>query len=334
MILLLERMTTAMDLERFVFDGSRRFEPKKFDSAYICDYGSKEEASQKMLANLKRLTELQDRLYAENKEALLIIFQAMDAAGKDGTIKHVMSGMNPQGIDVWNFKQPSAEELDHDYLWRCMKRLPERGKICIFNRSYYEDVLVGRVHELYKNQNLPQRCLYDNIIKRRCRQIRDFEKYLWENGIRVVKFFLDVSKEEQKKRFLSRIDNPAKNWKFSEADIRERAHWDEYQKAYRDAINATATPEAPWIVVPADKKWFTRLVVSQFLVKTLETIDPQYPVLPAGTQKMLGECRAKLTGENPAAPNEKNANTSAESPSEKIAAESSGVPVNPHADKN
>lgn len=320
MILLLERMTTAMDLERFIFDGTRRFEPKKFDSAYTCDYSSKEEASQKMLANLKQLTELQDRLYAENKEALLIIFQAMDAAGKDGTIKHVMSGMNPQGIDVWNFKQPSAEELDHDYLWRCMKRLPERGKICIFNRSYYEDVLVGRVHELYKNQNLPQRCLYGNIMKRRYRQIRDFEKYLWENGIRVVKFFLDISKEEQKKRFLSRIDNPSKNWKFSESDIRERAHWDEYQRAYRDAINATATPESPWIVVPADKKWFARLVVSQSLVKTLETIDPQYPMLPSETQEMLAECRKRLTGENeenPAAPDEENAGAPAEAPSEK-----------------
>ena len=247
--------------------------------------------------NLARLGDLQDRLWAENKEALLIIFQAMDAAGKDSAVKHVMSGMNPQGIDVHAFKQPSREELDHDYLWRAMKDVPERGRIGIFNRSYYEDVLVGRVHELYKHQNLPERCKDDDIFEKRYCQIADYERYLWENGVRVVKFFLHVSKDEQKKRFLKRVEDPSKNWKLSPDDIRERAFWDDYQHAYETAIRKTAAKHAPWIVAPADHKWFTRLVISSAVIRVLEDIDPQYPTLGEEGQSMLRECREALAAE-------------------------------------
>jgi PPK2 family polyphosphate:nucleotide phosphotransferase len=222
----------------------------------------------------------QDRFYAGGNESLLIIFQAMDAGGKDGAIKHVMSGMNPQGIDVTNFKQPSAEELAHDYLWRAVKALPRKGKIGIFNRSYYEDVLVSNVHELYKSQNLPPRCKTKDVIKQRYEQIVNFEKYLWENGVRVVKFFLCISKEEQKKRFLSRIDDSAKNWKFSESDLKERGYWDEYMKAYQDAINFTAKEHAAWYVIPSDKKWLARFLISETILKIFEEIDPQYPEFP------------------------------------------------------
>ena len=286
-----------MEIKKYRFDGSREFSQDRFDPSDTGNYTCKEEAAHKLKQNQQRLSSLQDRLYAEAKEGVLIIFQAMDAAGKDGAVKHVMSGVNPQGIDVFSFKQPSREELAHDYLWRCAKRLPERGKLCIFNRSYYEDVLVGRVHKLYMNYNLPQRCKGNHVMEQRYRQITGFEEYLWENGIRVVKFYLDISKEEQKKRFLKRIDDKSKNWKFSASDLAERQHWEEYQRAYEDAINNTATKHAPWYVVPSNKKWFSRLLISEILIHTLREIAPQYPALPPKGSEMLLRCRQELLEE-------------------------------------
>lgn len=286
-----------MNIKDYCCDGKKTFSPQHFDTSDTADFASKEEASERLAANIDRMAALQDRLYAENKEAVLIIFQAMDAAGKDGAIKHVMSGMNPQGITVHNFKQPTSEELDHDYLWRAMRALPNRGNIGIFNRSYYEDVLIVKVHELYKNLPLPKRCMTDDLFQRRYRQITDFERYLDENGIRIIKFFLHISKDEQKQRFLARIDDPDKNWKFSQSDIAERNYWEDYQEAYADAINATATEAAPWYIIPSDKKWFARLLISEIIVKTLEDIDPQYPELPQEKAQLLSACREQLLKE-------------------------------------
>jgi len=250
---------------------------------------------QKVLSqNISRIKEIQDRLYADGKTALLIIFQAMDAAGKDSAIKHVMSGVNPQGIDVFSFKQPSSKELSHDYLWRAVKVLPARGKIAIFNRSYYEDVLIVKVHRLYEKQNLPARCKGEDTIEKRYAQIRHFEEYLWENGIVTVKFFLNLSKGAQRKRFLERINNKDKNWKFSMGDIEERQFWGDYQEAYQSAIAATAAKHSPWYVVPADKKWFARAVISTALLDTLQQIDPQYPTITKAQEAELEECKQKL----------------------------------------
>jgi PPK2 family polyphosphate:nucleotide phosphotransferase len=261
------------------------------------EFNLKKEAKAKLKENIKRMSELQEKLYAQDKYALLIVFQAMDAAGKDGTIKHVMSGLNPQGTQVFSFKQPSKTELDHGYLWRINKALPERGKIGIFNRSHYEEVLVVRVHDLVKYQKLPERFVNNNIWKQRYRQINDFEKYLYENGIIILKFFLHVSKEEQKNRFLKRIDEPSKNWKFSEGDIKERGYWNNYQTAYQEAISATSKKEAPWFIVPADKKWFTRLAVSEILVNTLEKLKPEFPKLNKTQWKDLKRAKAFLLNE-------------------------------------
>lgn len=244
--------------------------------------------------NVEKMAELQDRFYAQDRDALLLIFQAMDSAGKDGAVKHVMSGLNPQGVQVYSFKQPSAEELDHDYLWRIHRRLPERGNIGIFNRSYYEEVLVAKVHNLPYSQKLPARCLDSRLWEKRYRQIRDFESYLSENGITVIKFFLNISKDEQRRRFLSRIDTPAKNWKFSAADIAERGYWDAYMEAYEQAINQTASKAAPWYVIPADKKWFARLLVSEIVVETLERLDPRYPEVSDAQKQALESCRKQL----------------------------------------
>ena len=220
---------------------------------------------------VEALAELQDMLYAQDRWAVLLIFQAMDAAGKDGAIKHVMSGVNPQGCQVYSFKAPSSEDLDHDYLWRCMKCLPERGRIGIFNRSYYEETLVVRVHpEFLEKQKLPPELVTKDIWKERFQDIRSFERYLTRNGVVIRKFFLHVSKKEQKKRFLERIENPEKNWKFSANDAKEREHWDEYMEAYEDMIRNTATKEAPWYVVPADNKWFTRVVVAAAVIDALD----------------------------------------------------------------
>jgi PPK2 family polyphosphate:nucleotide phosphotransferase len=234
------------------------------------------------------LAELQDKLYAQDRWAVLLIFQAMDAAGKDGAIKHVMSGINPQGCQVFSFKGPSAEDLDHDYLWRCMKCLPERGRIGIFNRSYYEEVLVVRVHpEFLRGQKLPPELVKSDVWEDRYKDIRNFERYLAHNGVVVRKFFLHVSKKEQKQRFLERIDNPDKNWKMSVADAKEREFWDDYMEAYEDMIRNTATSYAPWYVIPADNKWFTRIVVGAAVIDTLASLNLKYPVVNDAKRKEL-----------------------------------------------
>jgi len=238
---------------------------------------------------------LQDKLYAQDKWAVLLIFQAMDAAGKDGAIKHVMSGVNPQGCEVYSFKSPSAEDLDHDYLWRCMKDLPNRGHIGIFNRSYYEEVLVVRVHpEFLAKAKLPPKLVGKNIWEERYEDMRNFEQYLARNGIIVRKFFLHVSKKEQKQRFLDRIDDPQKNWKFSSNDASERDYWDDYMEAYEEMIQGTATKEAPWYVVPANNKWFTRVVVASAVIETFDSLDLAYPKVDESKLKELAAAKKKL----------------------------------------
>lgn len=284
-----------MDIAPYRYTKKGSFSIEKCNPSDSGGIKSKAEGRRLLEKNVERMARLQDRFYAQDREALLLIFQAMDSAGKDGAIKHVMSGLNPQGVQVYAFKQPSAEELDHDYLWRINRRLPERGNIGIFNRSYYEEVLVGRVHNLPVTQKLPPRCLTEDLWNRRYRQLRDYERYLTENGITVVKFFLHISREEQRRRFLDRIDDEAKNWKFSASDIAERGHWDEYMRAYEDAINATASREAPWYVIPADKKWFARLLISEIVVRQLEKLDPRYPEVGEEQKAALLRCREQLT---------------------------------------
>ena len=286
-----------MDIAPYRYTKKGSFSIEKCDPSDSGGIKSKAEGRRLLKRNVERMARLQDRFYAQDREALLLIFQAMDSAGKDGAIKHVMSGLNPQGVQVYAFKQPSAEELDHDYLWRINRRLPERGNIGIFNRSYYEEVLVGRVHNLPVTQKLPPRCLTEDLWNRRYRQLRDYERYLTENGITVVKFFLHISREEQRRRFLDRIDDEAKNWKFSASDIAERGHWDEYMRADEDAINATASREAPWYVIPADKKWFARLLISEIVVRQLEKLDPRYPEVGEEQKAALLRCREQLTAD-------------------------------------
>ena len=255
----------------------------------------KSRAKEALATGITALAELQDKLYAQDKWAVLLIFQAMDAAGKDGAIKHVMSGVNPQGCEVYSFKSPSAEDLDHDYLWRCMKNLPNRGHIGIFNRSYYEEVLVVRVHPAFlAKQKLPPQLVGKKIWKDRFEDIRNFEQYLTRNGVVVRKFFLHVSKKEQKRRFLDRIDDPQKNWKFSSNDAAERDFWDDYMAAYEEMIQETATKEAPWYVVPADNKWFTRVVVGAAVIETLDSLDLAYPEVGEGKLKELAAAKKKL----------------------------------------
>jgi PPK2 family polyphosphate:nucleotide phosphotransferase len=278
----------------------KRFRLSDFDPGDTHGFGSEDkfEAKEILQRSVAWLAEQQDILYAQDRWALLIIFQAMDAAGKDGTIKHVMSGVNPQGCQVTSFKQPSSEELDHDYLWRHMQHLPERGRIGIFNRSYYEEVLVVRVHQdLLQRQQLPPSLITKRIWRDRYEQIANLERYLTHNGVVILKFFLHVSKAEQKRRFLARLDEPEKNWKFSAADVAERAHWDLYQNAYEHAIRHTATRDAPWYVVPADNKWFTRLVVGATIVETLAGLDLRYPKVDAAKRKELARARAQLLRE-------------------------------------
>ena len=276
----------------------KKLDLSKISTSDTFDLKSKSETSKLLKKNIKKMFELQGKLYAQNEYSVLIIFQAMDAAGKDSTIKHVMSGLNPQGTQVYSFKQPSAEELDHDYLWRIHKALPERGRIGIFNRSYYEEVLVVRVHNLIKMQRIPKEMNTGNIWKKRFRQIGDFEKYLYENGTIVLKFFLHVSKEEQKKRFLKRINDKSKNWKFSPADLIERKFWNEYQKCYSEAISATSKNYAPWFIIPADHKWFMRFAVSQIIVEHLEKLDIDYPKLSEEQIKKLQESKKILMENN------------------------------------
>ncbi len=259
-------------------------------------FGDKSEAQAKLTGDVEKLTDLQAKLYAQNRFALLVILQGIDAAGKDGTIKHVMSGVNPAGCQVKSFKVPSAEELDHDYLWRYVKALPERGAIGIFNRSYYEEVLVVRVHpELLGREHFQDFQEPGTLWARRYEEIRNFEKYLAENGVHVLKFFLHLSKEEQKRRFLARLNSPNKNWKFSEGDVRERAFWDEYRKAFEDMLTHTSSEQSPWYVVPADKKWFARMMVADRIVERLESLKLAYPQLDEAATEALD--RAEAAGE-------------------------------------
>jgi PPK2 family polyphosphate:nucleotide phosphotransferase len=273
----------------------KSFRLKDHDPADTSKVHSKEEAAQILENDLEVLRDLQEKLYAQNQWALLLIFQAMDAAGKDGVIKHVMSGVNPQGCQVYSFKQPSTEELNHDYLWRSASRIPERGRIGIFNRSYYEEVLVVRVHkELLERQHLPDELVTKKIWKQRFEDISNYERYLSHNGIVVRKFFLNVSKEEQKRRFLRRIEEPEKNWKFSESDVRERQHWDDYMEAYEEMIQNTSTPDAPWYVVPADHKWATHLIVSSAIIEALKELKPAFPTVDQERRKELLRARKVL----------------------------------------
>jgi PPK2 family polyphosphate:nucleotide phosphotransferase len=279
-------------------DDGKKFRLKDHDPADSNGLDSKEKAEKLLARGVGRLAELQDKLYAQDKWAVLLIFQAMDAAGKDGAIKHVMSGINPQGCQVYSFKSPTSEELDHDFLWRTAKSLPERGRIGIFNRSYYEEVLVVRVHpEFLEKQKLPSQLITKRVWKERYEEIAAHERYLARNGVVVLKFFLNVSKAEQKKRFLERLDRPEKNWKFSTADARERQHWNEYMAAYEDLIRETAAPHAPWIVVPADKKWFARLVVAAAVADAMEKLDLEYPKVSDAQKKELAAARKVLESE-------------------------------------
>jgi PPK2 family polyphosphate:nucleotide phosphotransferase len=278
----------------------RKFRLKDFDPGDTHDMKSesKQDAKALLRDGVEMLAAYQDKLYAQDRWAVLLIFQAMDAAGKDGTIKHVMSGVNPQGCEVYSFKAPSSEELDHDFLWRCMPCLPNRGHIGIFNRSYYEEVLVVRVHRgILARQKLPPELVTKRIWEERLQDIANFEGYLSRQGTVIRKFFLHVSREEQKKRFLERLNEPEKNWKFAAADVQERRHWDDYMAAYENMIRATATPDAPWYVVPADNKWFTRLVVAAAVVKTMDDLDLQYPRIGKRERGELAAAKAALLRE-------------------------------------
>lgn len=286
-----------MNTKKFRATFKKKFALSDYPTDYTGKYKSKEEAEEELQANIKKMAELQDKLYAHDKYALLIIFQAMDAAGKDGAIKHVMSGLNPQGTQVFSFKQPSAEELDHDFLWRINKSLPERGRIGIFNRSHYEEILVVKVHNLLEAEKLPPDVMTKDIWEKRYRQFMDYERYLHENGVRTVKFFLHVSKDEQKRRFLKRLEDPSRNWKFSGSDLKERGFWDAYQDAYAEAISETSTKYGPWYIVPADKKWFARLLISRVIVKALEAMKPEYPVLNEEKMKNLEAYKEQLLNE-------------------------------------
>jgi PPK2 family polyphosphate:nucleotide phosphotransferase len=282
----------------FRVENGRRFRLKEYDPDDTNGLDSREKAEKYLARGVDRLAEMQEMLYAQDRWAVLLVFQAMDAAGKDGAIKHVMSGVNPQGCQVFSFKAPTSDDLDHDYLWRTAKCLPERGRIGIFNRSYYEEVLVVRVHpEILGKQKLPPKLVTKKVWKERHEDIAAHERYLARNGVAVVKFFLNVSKAEQKRRFLERLDKPEKNWKFSSADAKERRHWKEYMRAYEEMIQATASPHAPWYVVPADKKWFSRIVVAGAIIHELEKLDLAFPKVGEAQKKELAAARVELTGE-------------------------------------
>ncbi|HEY7354032.1 MAG TPA: polyphosphate kinase 2 family protein [Terriglobales bacterium] len=289
-------MTWASKLsDPYRIDHGKKFCLKDFDPADTGHFRSNEHAQELLDKSLTEMRELQDKLYAQDRWAVLIILQAMDAAGKDSVIKHVMSGVNPQGCQVYSFKQPSVEELNHDYLWRSHVRVPERGHIGIFNRSYYEEVLVVRVHsDILKNERLPDELVGKKIWQDRFEDIVSFERYLARNGVAVRKFFLNVSRKEQKRRFMARLDTPNKNWKFSAGDVHEREFWNDYMTAFEDLIAATAKKHAPWYVVPADNKWYTRLVVAAAIVQTLRDLDPAYPQVGVEQRKRLAAARREL----------------------------------------
>ena len=292
-------MKAARDISiPYRVDDGGKFRLKDFDPGDTGDLKSKKHAEKELQRGVELLSELQNKLYAQNRWAVLLIFQAMDAAGKDGAIKHVMSGVNPQGCEVYSFKQPSAEELNHDFLWRTSKCVPELGKIGIFNRSYYEEVLVTRVHkELLEREHIPRSLITKDLWKERFADINAHERYLTRNGIVIRKFFLNLSKKEQRRRFLERLEQPAKNWKFSEADISERGLWRDYMSAYEQMIQNTATTYAPWYAVPADNKWYTRLVVASAIVHALEELNLSYPKVDAAKRKELKAARIALEDE-------------------------------------
>lgn len=287
----------TMNTDIFKYDGQRKLSLGRLSTDSRNFDVVKNEALKMTAEYQEKIEIMQEKLYAEAKEGLIIIFQAMDAAGKDSTIKHVMSGINPQGVDVTSFKQPSHEELAHDFLWRIEQHIPRRGHIAIMNRSYYEDVLVVKVHDLQKGYKMPRRCIdmpASDFFHKRYKHIKNYEEYLNDNGYRLLKFFLNISFFKQKERFLQRIDTPDKNWKFSEADLKERKFWNEYQDAYESAVNHTATVSAPWYVVPADQKWFTRYIVSKIIFEELSRIDPQYPEISEAERQKLPEYRKEL----------------------------------------
>jgi len=285
-------------LKRFRVENGKHFRLQDYDPADTRGLESEAEAKEMLVRGVQELSRLQAVLAAQDRWGVLVILQAMDAAGKDGTIKHVMSGVNPQGVYVSSFKAPSSQELDHDFLWRSNRCLPARGEIGIFNRSYYEEVLVVRVHrQVLEGQKLPRSLVTKRIWEERYEDIGSFERYLRRNGIAVVKFFLHVSKKEQKRRFLERLDTPDKNWKFSSADVREREFWDDYQHAYEEAIRNTASEHAPWYVVPADHKWFSRIVVAEALIHLLDGLDLKYPKVSGAEKKALAEARQQLENE-------------------------------------
>lgn len=281
------------DINRFKCDGSKKIDLKDFKENFTGDFKDKSEEEMILKENNIIMNEEQGKLYALGKYSVLLIFQGMDASGKDGAIRRVMSGLNPQGTQVWSFKQPSLEETKHDYLWRVERRLPERGQIGIFNRSYYEEVLVTKVHDLVKTSKIPKAQLSD-VWDKRYEQIKNYEKYLYQNGTVIVKFFMNLSKDEQRKRLLERINDKSKNWKFSESDIKEREFWDDYRKCYQDAINNTSTHFAPWYIIPADKKWYARIVISEIIIDTLKKLELNYPSLDVGQNKVLEHYKSVL----------------------------------------
>jgi PPK2 family polyphosphate:nucleotide phosphotransferase len=284
--------------KQFRVEPDEKFKLKDRDPADTAGFESRKDAKKRLTEGIEKLRELQEKFYAYDRWALLVVFQAMDAAGKDSTIEHVMSGVNPQGCQVYSFKQPSAEELDHDYLWRTNKCLPERGRIGVFNRSYYEEVLVVRVHEgILAAEKLPAELVDKDIWKQRYKDICAFERYLAHNGTAIVKFFLHVSKEEQRRRFLSRLDEPVKNWKFSLSDAKEREYWDDYMEAYEDMLTNTSTEHAPWYVIPADHKWFMRMAVADIIVSTLEKLRPEFPTITEEKRRELEAARKALEQE-------------------------------------
>ncbi|MBY0548850.1 MAG: polyphosphate kinase 2 family protein [Candidatus Obscuribacterales bacterium] len=302
----MKNQPTLKRIEKFVepyrITNGKGFKLSSIDPGDTQGLGTKDkqEAAEMLREGVEWLADEQGRLYAQDRWSLLLIFQAMDAAGKDGTIKHVMSGVNPQGCQVFSFKQPTAEDLDHDYMWRYLRSMPERGRIGIFNRSYYEEVLIVRVHqEILAQQRLDPSLITKNIWEERLHDIRSIEEYLGRNGVAIIKFYLHLSPDEQKKRFLDRLVKPEKNWKYSSSDLKERQYWKDYMKAYESAISATASEEAPWYVVPADNKWFTRLVVAGAIVERLERLKLKYPEVPAEKQKELEEALSVLNGSGP-----------------------------------
>jgi PPK2 family polyphosphate:nucleotide phosphotransferase len=287
-------------IKRYRVSSGKDFSLSDFDPGDTggIESDQKDRAKDMLSSGIQLLAELQSKLYAADGYSLLLIFQAMDAAGKDSTIKHVMSGINPQGCQVYSFKEPTSADLNHDYMWRYLRCLPERGRIGIFNRSYYEEVLIVRVHEeILRQQRIPKELITKNIWNERLEDIRDSERYFARNGIITLKFFLNVSKKEQKKRFMERLDQPNKNWKMSPSDVKERGYWSQYMRAYQDAISKTATKDAPWYIVPADNKWFTRLVVASAVVHTLHDLNLTYPKVSAAGQKELEEARCLLLSE-------------------------------------